>query len=221
MNIRVCWLFGLVCCMSTALTLRAANPDLILAPTPRLSQEAWSELQQTAAIAKIVTLHVQITAARGSIRDVAVKEVQHWPHTASEVQSWIQQQWKFVPTFSGTVVQPLSFQIVKAAASPASPPEKSGSWPSADRSLFVKAPNPPIPILAASNIKDYQDRHRYWPGVLLLMTVKEGVIVDLRVLDQKGPMELCGFTVGFVRKYWQLRPDVTGTYQLPVYYGFN
>src|SRR5260221_13510377 len=221
MNARICWLFGLVCRMSSALTLEAVNPDLILAPTPRLSQEAWGELQKNAGIAKSVTLHVQITAARGSIKDVAVKEVQHWPHTASEVQSWIQQQWKFVPAFSGTVAQPLSFQIVNAAALPTSLPEKHRFWPSADRWLFVKAPNPPLPVLSLSKIKDYQDRHRYWPGVLLLLPAKEGDIVDLRVLDQKGPMELCNFTVQWVRKYWQLRPDVTGTYRVPVYYGFN
>jgi hypothetical protein len=178
-------------------------------------------LQQTAGIAKTVTLHAQITAAHGSIKHIAIQETQHLPHTASEVQSWIQQQWKFVSTFSGTVVQPLSFQIVKAAASPTSLPENSGSWPSADRSLFVKAPNLPIPIRSASKVMDYQQRHRYWPGVLLLLTAKQGVIVDLRVLDHKGPEELCDFTVGFVRKYWQLRPDVTGTYRVPVYYGFD
>jgi hypothetical protein len=179
---------------------------------------AWSELQQTAGTAKHVTLHAQITAAHGSIKHVTVQETEHLPHTASEVQSWIQQQWKFVPAFSGTVVQPLSFQIVKAAAAPTS---LNGSWPSADRSLFVKSPNPGMPVTAVSKIKDYLDRHRYWPGVLLLLTAKEGVIVDLRVLDQKGPTELSGFTVAWVRKYWRLRPDVTGTYRVPVYYGWD
>jgi len=160
----------------------------------------------------------QITAAHGSIKHDTVQETEHLPHTASEVQSWIQQQWKFVPAFSGTVVQPLSFQIVKAAAAPTS---LNGSWPSADRSLFVKSPNPGMPVTAVSKIKDYLDRHRYWPGVLLLLTAKEGVIVDLRVLDQKGPTELSGFTVAWVRKYWRLRPDVTGTYRVPVYYGWD
>jgi hypothetical protein len=175
-------------------------------------------LQQTAGIAKTVTLHAQITAAHGSINRVPVQESQHLPHTASEVQSWIQQQWKFVRTFSGTVVQPLSFQIVKASAAL---PENSGSWQPADRSLFVKAPYFRIPIKAASKVIDYQDRHHYWPGVLLLLTAKQGVIADLRVLDHKGPEELCDAAVGWVRKYWQLRPDVTGTYRLPVYYGFD
>ena len=74
---------------------------------------------------------------------------------------------------------------------------------------------------AASKVIDYQERYRYWPGVLLLMTAKQGVILDLRVLDHKGPDELCEFTVRFVRKYYRLRPDVTGSYQFPVYYGFN
>ena len=68
---------------------------------------------------------------------------------------------------------------------------------------------------------DYQERHRYWPGGLLLMTAQAGTIVDLRVVDHKGPDELCDFTVQFIRKYWQLRPDVTGTYRIPVYYGLN
>lgn len=221
MNPRICWAMCLALFICSALTLRASNLDLAFAPTPKLSQEAWSELQQTAGTAKNVTLHAQITAAHGSIKHVAVQETQHLPHTASEVQSWIQQQWKFVPAFSGTVIQPLSFQIVKVAASPSSLPENNGSWPSADHSLFVKWPYPPIPVTAVSEVKDYKDRHRYWPGVLLLLTAKEGVIVDLRVLDQKGPIELCGFTAGWVRKHWQLRPDVTGTYRLSVYYGWD
>lgn len=118
------------------------------------------------------------------------------------------------------MVQPISFQILNAALL-GKLPETAGSWPTADRSLFVKTPNPPIPVQAASKVMDYQERHRYWPGVLLLMTAKQGAILDLRVLDHQGPEELCDFTVRFVRKYYQLRPDVTGTYQFPVYYGFN
>jgi hypothetical protein len=48
------------------------------------------------------------------------------------------------------------------------------------------------------------------------------VSTTVRNVSAHSPtMELCGFTVGFVRKYWQLRPDVTGSYQVPVYYGFN
>jgi hypothetical protein len=221
MNPRICWAFGLACFMSSALTLRATNPDLILAPAPQLSQPAWIELQKNGGNAKSVTLHAQISAAHGSIKAVAVQEIQRWPRTAADVQSWIKQQWKFIPAYSGTVVQPISFQILNAAPSGKPLPETAGSWPTADRSLFVKAPNLPIPVRAASKVMEYQERHRYWPGVLLLMTAQAGAIVDLRVVDHKGPDELCDFTVRFVRKYWQLRPDATGTYRVPVYYGLN
>jgi hypothetical protein len=220
MHPKIRWAFGLACFTSSALTLRAANPDLIVAPAPQLSQPAWLELQQNAGNAKSVTLHAQITAAHGSVKAVAVQEIQRWPRTAGDVQSWIKKQWKFIPAYSGTVVQPISFQILNATPS-GKLPETAGSWPAADRSLFLKTPNPPVPLRAASAVIEYQKRYRYWPGVLLLMTARQGVILDLRVLDHKGPEELCGFTVEFVRKHYQLRPDVTGSYQFPVYYGFN
>jgi len=218
MNARIYWLYGLVCFMSSALTLRAVNPDLILAPTPRLSQDAWKELQQTAGIAKSVKLSVQITAAHGSIKEVVVKDVQHWPRTASEVQSWIRQQWKFVPAFSGTVVQPISFRVLKAGALPTPLPAKNGSWTSVEWSFFVKAPKPPFPRRYDSEVKAYQIQHGYLPGVLLVMTVREGVILEIRVLDQKGPVELCDYMVEWVRQHWQFRPNVTGSYRVPVYF---
>jgi hypothetical protein len=220
MHPKICWAFGLAGLTFSALTLRAANPDLISAPAPQLSQPAWLESQKDGGNAKNVTLHAQITAAHGSVKTVAVQESQRWPRTAGDVQSWIKQQWKFIPGYSGTVVQPISFQILNAAPS-GKVPESAGAWPVADKSLFVKTPNPPVPVRAVSKVMEYQKQYRYWPGVLLLMTARQGVIVDLRVLDHKGPEELCGFTVQFVRKYYQLRPDVTGSYQFPVYYGFN
>lgn len=220
MDPKIRWAFGLACLTSSALTLQAENPDLVLAPVPQLSQPAWLELQKNAGNAKSVTLHAQITAAHGSVKAVAVQEIQRWPRTAGDVQSWIKQQWKFIPAYSGTVVQPVSFRILNATPS-GNLPETAGSWPAADRSIFVKTQNPPVPMRALSKVIDYQKRYRYWPGVLLLITVRQGVILDLRVLDHKGPEELCEFTVRFVRKYYQLRPDVTGSYQFPVYYGFN
>src|SRR6202162_1119355 len=199
MNPRICWVYGLVCFMSSALILRAANPDLSLAPMPTLSQDAWSELQQNAGIAKIVTLHVQITASRGSIKDVAVKDGQHWPRTASEVQSWIKQQWRFVPAFSGAVVQPISFRIVKAEALPTPLPQKLDHWTEADWSLFAKSPKPAFPHGYDQEVKDYQIHHGYLPGVLLRMTTRNGTIVDIRVVDRKGPIGLCDYTVEWVR----------------------
>jgi hypothetical protein len=41
-----CWVFGLVFFVSSGLTLRAVNPDLVFAPAPQLSQQAWSELNK-------------------------------------------------------------------------------------------------------------------------------------------------------------------------------
>jgi hypothetical protein len=62
-------LFGL-----STIPARPANPDLSLAPIPTLSQTAWGELQANHTGAKEVTLKATITARRGTVTDVTVKE---------------------------------------------------------------------------------------------------------------------------------------------------
>jgi len=217
MNPRIYWVFALVCLVSSALSLRAANPDLVFAPWPKLSQDAWNELNREAGPTKIAMLHVRITAVRGSIKGVALKEVQRCPRTAAEMQSWIQQQWKFVPSFTGTVVQPISFRILKANALPAPTlakvPSRKGT-----AALFLKSPKPPFPWRYKSEVKAYQIQNGYLPGVLLQITVREGAMVDIRVLDQKGPAELCDYMVEWVRERWQFQPNVSGSYRIPVYF---
>jgi hypothetical protein len=220
MNPRICWVFGLVCFVSSALSLRAANPDLVFAPQPKLSLVAWNELNREAGPTKIAMLHVQIAAVYGSINEVTVKEVQRCPRTAAEVQSWIQQQWKFVPSFSGTVVQPISFRILKANVFPAPILAKVASRKGA-ASLFLKSPKPPFPWRYKPEVKAYQIQNGYLPGVLLQITVREGAMVDIRVLDQKGPTELCDYMVEWVREHWQFRPNVSGSYRVPVYFELN
>jgi hypothetical protein len=90
--------------------------------------------------------------------------------------------------------------------------------PRADWSLFAKAPKPAFPHGYDQEVKDYQIHHGYLPGVLLRMTARKGTIVDIRVVDRKGPLGLCVYTVEWVRKNWEFRADITGAYTLPVYY---
>jgi hypothetical protein len=92
-------------------TLHGVVPDLASAPPPKLSQTAWHELLQSAGAQESVTLHAQITASHGAVRQVDIQEVKEWPRTSTEVQTWIRQKWDFVSGFTGTVVQPISLKL--------------------------------------------------------------------------------------------------------------
>jgi hypothetical protein len=203
-------------------SLRAANPDLSYAPPPLLSDAAWKELQRNHVGTKKVTLNATITAARGAVADVTVKEVSQLPRTSAEVQSWIKQHWKFVSAFTGTVVQPVSFQLVQRSAIPTATPAKTGSWGRADWALFRRAPKPLFPYQYRSEIVDYEERnHSYMPGVFLSITARDGAITDIRVIDQKGPTDLCAYTVNWIRQHWIPEPSVNKTFGFPVYYGIG
>ena len=58
------------------------------------------------------------------------------------------------------------------------------------------------------------------PGVLLSITGQSGAITDVHVVDEYGPAELGAYTVGWVRVHWQLKPNLTGTYRVSVYYDY-
>jgi hypothetical protein len=53
-----------------------------------------------------------------------------------------------------------------------------------------------------------ENNYRRAPGVYLAVTVQSGAIIDLRVLDQTGPPELCAFTVNWVRRTWVPQSEV-------------
>jgi hypothetical protein len=292
-------LFGL-----SAIPIRAGNPDLSLAPPPILSQAAWGELQANHTGAKVATLKAAITARNGTITDVTVKEAALWPQTAAEVQAWIKQHWKFVPAFSGTVVQPVSFQIVQTTSKQSSSlflssapapklsdsawkelqgksskqqsltlrakitairgaisevtvedadqwpqtsaevqawikqhwkfvPAYSGTsvqpmffkipspaWKSSGAGIFQSSPKPNFPMQYHAAVRAYEEKNNFRraPGVYLSITVQNGAITDIRVLDQTGPTELCTYTVNWVRRTWVPQPTIQGTFSLPVYY---
>jgi hypothetical protein len=200
--------------------LHAANPDLSLAPSPNLSDAAWKELQGGHTEAKAVVLRVQITAKHGTVTDVSVKEAAEWPQTSAEVQSWIKQHWKFVPAFSGTVVQPVSFKIVEGTPKPTPSLVKTVAWKSSGTQIFRSSPKPEFPLQYRGAVRAYieENSYRSAPGVYLSITVRSGAITDIRVLDQTGPPELCAYTVNWVRRSWVPEPNVHGTFLLPVYY---
>lgn len=66
-----------------------------------------------------------------------------------------------------------------------------------------------------------ENNYRRAPGVYLSITVQNGAITDIRVLDQAGPTELCTYTVNWVRRCWVPEPNVHGTFPLPVYYVYS
>jgi hypothetical protein len=206
-------LFGL-----SAIPVWAADPDLSLAPPPSLSQTAWGELQANHAGAKVVTLRTTITAQHGTITIVTVNESAQWPHTSAEVQVWIKQHWKFVPAFSGTVVQPVSFKILHGYPSPS--PSKPDSWKDTARALLLRSPKPDFPARYHEEVHSYilSNNYRRAPGVYLSITARNGAIVDIRVVDQAGPTELCAYTVNWIRNNWQFKPTTSGRFLLPVYY---
>jgi hypothetical protein len=197
----------------------AANPDLISAPAPVLSEAAWQELERHSSAPKTVTFHAQITAARGAVSTVAIREADRCPSSSSEVQSWIKHHWKFVAAFSGTVVQPISFKVVKGAV-PTPTPTKTGEWGKAEWSLFQNAPKPLFPEQYSQELLRYVEQTHYMAGLLLETTVRQGAIVDIRILAQKGPNDLAEYTVRWVREHWVFKPNISGTYNFPVYYGF-
>lgn len=197
----------------------AANPDLASAPLPELSQTAWQELERHSSGSGAVTFHAQITAARGAVSAVAIREADQWPSSSAEVQSWIKHHWKFVAAFSGTVVQPISFKVVKGPV-PTPTPTKTGEWGQVEWSLFQKAPKPLFPEQYSQELLRYVERTHYKAGLLLETTVRQGAIVDIRVVAQKGPSDLAEYTVRWVREHWVFKPNISGFYSIPVYYGF-
>jgi hypothetical protein len=201
-------------------SLPGANPDLALAPLPKLSNTAWHELQGAASEQGSVTLHTQIVANKGKILAVSVSEVGRWPVTSDEVQSWITRHWKFVGGFSGTVVQPISFKVVRAETV-ATTPVKMRAEPGHAVALLERSPKPIFPDRYQTELQQYARTTGYKAGVLLQMTVRDGAIVDMRVVDQKGPTDFCEYTVNWVRTHWLFKPAVNGTFTLPVYYGFE
>lgn len=211
-RVSALFLFGL-----STIPLRAANPDLSLAPPPNLSRTAWGELQANHAGAKVVTLKAAITARRGTITDVTVKETAQWPQTSAEVQAWIKRHWRFVPAFSGTVVQPVSFKILQGY--PTATPSKREPWINTAWSLLLRSPKPDFPMRYRAQVAGYtQGNNDRRAGVYLSITARNGEIVDIRVLDQTGPTELCTHTVNWIRNNWQFKPNTNGTFELPVVY---
>jgi hypothetical protein len=206
-------LFGL-----STIPVRAANPDLSLAPLPTLSQTAWGELQANHTDAKEVTLKATITARRGTVTEVTVKETARWPQTSAEVQAWIKQHWKFVPAYSGTVVQPVSFKILQGY--PTTTRSKPDPWMNTAWDLLLRSPKPDFPARYRAEVHSYiqSNNYRRAPGVYLSITARNGVIVDIRVLDQTGPSDLSTFTVNWIRNNWQFKPNANGRFGLPVYY---
>lgn len=197
------------------------NPDLVLAPPPSLSEIAWHELRRDGTSPKTVILHAQISAVKGAVSAVTIKDASRWPIASAEVQAWISRHWRFVSAFSGTVIQPVSFKVVRAEAVPTPTPAKTGPWTSRDWSFFERAPKPRFPNEYRSALLEYVRKTQYKAGVLLSMTAKNGAIIDIRVIDQKGPTEFCDYTVKWVRERWLFKPSVSGTYTVPVYYGFG
>jgi hypothetical protein len=200
-------LFGL-----STIPVRAANPDLSLAPLPNLSQTAWGELQANHTDAKVVTLKATITAQRGTITDVIVKETEQWPQTSAEVQAWIKQHWKFVPAYSGTVVQPVSFKILQGHPTASEP----DPWVNTAWNLLLRSPKPDFPMGYRAKMEQTSAYRR--AGVYLSITVRNGEIVDIRVVDQAGPTELATYTVNWIRNNWQFTPNANGRFGLPIYY---
>lgn len=204
-------LFGL-----SIIPVRAAHPDLSLAPIPKLSRTAWGELQGNHTGAKVVTLEATITARGGKITDVTVKETAQWPQTSAEVQAWIKQHWKFVPAYSGTIVQPVSFKILQGYPTASKP----DPWINTAWGLLLRSPKPDFPVRYRAQVDRYiqGNSNRRAAGVYLSITARNGAIVDIRVLDQAGPAQLCAYTVNWVRNNWQFKPNANGRFGLPVYY---
>lgn len=203
------------------LSASCRQPDLSLAPPPNLSDAAWKELQGNHTDAKAVILHAQITAKHGTVTDVTVKEAAEWPQTSAEVQSWIKQHWKFVPAFSGAVVQPVSFKVIHDR--PAQTPAKTVAWKSPGGRIFQTSPKIEFPMQYRGAVRAYigENNYRRAPCVYLSNTVQNGAITDIRVLDQAGPTELCAYTVNWVRRCRVPEPNVHGTFPLPVYYVYS
>ena len=211
-------LVGLSSFWGLASLLYAMNPDLALAPLPQLSQTAWKELLKTVAANKTVILHAQISAFGGIVSNVTIEEVQQWPVTSSEVQLWIRHKWRFTRDFSGKVVQPVSFQITHTAPQPSSTPDPRNE----QSDVLLRSPSPPYPTEDRHSIRNYMSSNGVsMPGVLLQMTASNGTITDIRVIEQHGPNKMCEYIVEWVRNNWRFRPDVTGTFRIPVYYRFS
>jgi hypothetical protein len=205
-------LFGL-----STILVRAANPDLSSAPLPSLSRTAWRELEDNHTDAKVVTLKATITARHGTVTDVTVKEIAQWPQTSPEVQAWIKQRWKFVPAFSGTVVQPVSFKILQGY--PTTAPSTRDPWINTAWNLLLRSPKPDFPMRYRAQVAGYaQSGNDRRAGVYLSITARNGAIFDIRVLDQVGPSELSTYTVNWIRNNWRFKPNANGRFGLPVYY---
>jgi hypothetical protein len=99
--------------------------------------------------------------------NVSVKEAAEWPQTSAEVQTWIKQHWKFVPAFSGTVVQPVFFKIVQGTPKQTSSPVKTVAWKSSGTKIFQSSPKPDFPMQYRGAVRTYEEKNNYRraPGV--------------------------------------------------------
>ena len=221
MNGPIRWLSNLLLLGLIGVSLQAASPDLSYAPPPKLSAAAWKELQGKHAEQKTVTLTAKITVTKGAVTDVTAKDATQWPQAAAEVQAWIKQNWKFVRSFSGTAVQPVSFKLVEKPPNPTSTLAPNPSSVVAS-SLLVESPKPRFPFEYREAIRDYKEKHNnLMPGVLLSVGVQNGAITDVRVIDQYGPAELGTYAVDWVRQHWVFKPNATGTVRIPLYYDYT
>jgi hypothetical protein len=185
----ILWLLG-----CSAIPLWATNPDLTLAPSPNISQAAWAELRGRHKETKAVTLHAQIAAKHGAVNDVVVRESDRFPVAAAEVQTWIKQHWKFVPAFTGTVVQPVSFQIAEGASSPA-------------------FSNDSIPTLSRAAWLQLQGKASNQPNVTIHVNLRanQGALQEVTVQEADQWPKASAEVEAWIRKYWKFGTPFTGS----------
>jgi len=196
------------------------TPDLASAPPPRLSQTAWKELLQSAGTRDSVTLHAQISASRGAIQQVAIQETREWPATSAEIKAWIEQKWRFVSGFSGTVTQPVSLKIVRGQAVPTPGQFNHSDWSDTGRRFLARSPKPVFPSWLIGASRGHLGLPVREMGVLLSIAVHHGTIVEVRALDSMGPLKVSEYTAEWVHQHWLFQSNANGTFLLPVYYSF-
>jgi hypothetical protein len=198
---------------------KVVHPDLAVAPPPDFSQTAWREItsQGTHGSSSMV-IKVQMNVRSGAIKEAYVVGKSGIPHVKAELVHWIQTQWKFVHTYSGNITQPV--EMVVSKRKPIQEGQKKAN-PSVAKRFLKYAPKPPFPEYLADSISAYHNTTQKAPVSSVVITVKKGVMTDIRVDYQTGPKELSAYLVAWIRDHWEYYPSITGQFHLPVYFTYN
>jgi len=204
---------------STIVFAAGAGKPIILtsAPNPQLSQAAWAEIVARRNAGKATSFELAIHVKNGLVTGVEIVDPCGADLVEREVRDWVLKKWSFESDFSGDKVQPMAFNFQTEKEQKAKAEEDSRRAES-NHGVLLASPPPPFPHSVNGFLNDYRAREAKGGGMVVRIGVKRGQITDVRTVYKNGPAELSIYTARWVLEHWRFKPDVSGTFFLPIAY---